>query len=146
MGVSTLSSLQNVDLILHLLREFEDENVTHYRAIVDPLKDLSIVNKEILYYVRKQCVHFMPTDSPYVYSTFLNYLLQGPGLNRSCADRFRNNQTPRVWRRLSDVSNEHITEGNTYHVRDPSGFRLVATITRRNRTHSSIYNSHCACH
>eukprot|EP01032_Pedospumella_encystans_P009083 gene9083-10725_t len=49
-GVSTLSSLQNVDLILHVLREFEDENVTHYRATVDPLKDLSIVNKEILYY------------------------------------------------------------------------------------------------
>ena len=60
MGVSTLSSLQNVDLILHVLREFEDENVTHYRATVDPLKDLSIVNKEILYYVRKQCVHFVP--------------------------------------------------------------------------------------
>lgn len=52
-GVSTLSSLQNVDLILHVLREFEDENVTHYRAKVDPLRDMEIVNKEILYYVSK---------------------------------------------------------------------------------------------
>lgn len=52
MGVSTLASLQNVDLVLHVLREFEDENVTHYRAKVDPLRDLEIVNKEILYYVR----------------------------------------------------------------------------------------------
>ena len=59
--MSTLSSLHNVDLILHVLREFEDENVTHYRATVDPLKDLSIVNKEMLYYVRKLLVHIMPT-------------------------------------------------------------------------------------
>lgn len=50
-GVSTLASLQNVDLVLHVLRDFEDENVTHYRAKVDPLRDLEIVNKEILYYV-----------------------------------------------------------------------------------------------
>jgi len=50
-GVSTLASLQNVDLVLHVLRDFKDENVTHYRAKVDPLRDLEIVNKEILYYV-----------------------------------------------------------------------------------------------
>lgn len=56
MGVSTLASLQNVDLILHIVREFEDENITHYRATVDPLKDMNIVNKEILYYVRKDSV------------------------------------------------------------------------------------------
>lgn len=56
MGVSTLASLQNVDLILHIVREFEDENITHYRSAVDPLKDMNIVNKEILYYVRKDSV------------------------------------------------------------------------------------------
>ena len=55
MGVSTLASLQNVDLILHVLREFEDENVTHYRAKVDALRDMEIVNKEILYYVSALC-------------------------------------------------------------------------------------------
>ena len=51
-------------------------------------------------------------DSLCVFNTPLNRVYAGPGLNRSRADRFRNHQAPRIWRRLSDVSNEHITEGN----------------------------------
>lgn len=51
-GASTLQSLQSVDLILHVLREFEDENITHYDASIDPLRDMEIVNHEVLQYVR----------------------------------------------------------------------------------------------
>lgn len=51
-GTSTLHVLHSVDLILHVLREFEDENITHYHASIDPLRDMEEVNKEILQYVR----------------------------------------------------------------------------------------------
>jgi ribosome-binding ATPase YchF (GTP1/OBG family) len=51
-GASTLQALTSVDLILHVLRQFEDENITHYHATIDPLRDMEIVNNEILQFVR----------------------------------------------------------------------------------------------
>ena len=41
----------SVDLILHVLRQFEDENVTNYHTSIDPLRDMEIVNNEILQFV-----------------------------------------------------------------------------------------------
>jgi ribosome-binding ATPase YchF (GTP1/OBG family) len=50
-GGSTLQALTSVDLILHVLRQFEDENVTNYYTSIDPLRDMEIVNNEILQFV-----------------------------------------------------------------------------------------------
>lgn len=47
-GLSTLESLIDVDVIIHLLRGFHDESITHYYETVDPIRDLRIVQNEIL--------------------------------------------------------------------------------------------------
>ena len=51
MGASALSSLQPVDLLLHLVREFEDINITHFNSSVDPLRDIEVVNNELMQFV-----------------------------------------------------------------------------------------------
>lgn len=47
-GVSSLESVRHADVLLHVLREFDDENVSCYEGAVDPIRDLEIVNQELL--------------------------------------------------------------------------------------------------
>jgi ribosome-binding ATPase YchF (GTP1/OBG family) len=50
-GAASLDSLRSVDVIFHLLREFESEEISHYEGSVDPVRDLYAVEQEILQYV-----------------------------------------------------------------------------------------------
>jgi len=48
LGNAFLSHIRAVDGIFHVLRIFEDEEVTHVEGAVDPVRDLEIVTEELL--------------------------------------------------------------------------------------------------
>ena len=47
-GNQFLENIRHVDLIVHVVRAFEDGNVAHTRADLDPLDDIRIINLELL--------------------------------------------------------------------------------------------------
>ncbi|TVR98968.1 MAG: redox-regulated ATPase YchF [Rhodospirillales bacterium] len=48
LGNRFLANIREVDAIVHVLRCFEDDNVTHVAGSVDPLRDAEIVETELL--------------------------------------------------------------------------------------------------
>jgi len=48
MGNQFLAEIRNVDAVCHVVRCFEDENVTHVIGHLDPARDLAIVQTELL--------------------------------------------------------------------------------------------------
>jgi GTP-binding protein YchF len=48
LGNKFLGNLRNVDAILHVVRCYEDENVTHVEGTVDPLRDIETIETELM--------------------------------------------------------------------------------------------------
>jgi len=48
LGNQFLSHIRAVDAIVHVVRAFEDENVSHVEGTVDPLRDIEIINTELI--------------------------------------------------------------------------------------------------
>ncbi len=48
LGNQFLSHIREVDAICHVVRAFEDENITHVHGKVDPVEDVAIVNYELI--------------------------------------------------------------------------------------------------
>lgn len=48
MGNQFLSHIREVDAIVHVVRGFEDENITHVYEKVDPIRDIDIINLELV--------------------------------------------------------------------------------------------------
>ncbi|WP_104697226.1 MULTISPECIES: redox-regulated ATPase YchF [unclassified Helicobacter] len=48
LGNQFLGNIKEVDVILHLVRCFDDENVTHVEGSVDPIRDIEIIDLELL--------------------------------------------------------------------------------------------------
>ena len=48
LGNKFLSHIREVDAIVHVVRCFEDENVTHVESSVDPVRDIGIINLELI--------------------------------------------------------------------------------------------------
>ncbi|WP_048601615.1 redox-regulated ATPase YchF [Rubeoparvulum massiliense] len=48
LGNRFLSHIREVDAICHVVRCFEDENITHVSGSVDPLRDIEIINLELI--------------------------------------------------------------------------------------------------
>lgn len=48
LGNKFLSHIREVDAICHVVRAFEDSNITHVHGKVDPIEDISIVNYELI--------------------------------------------------------------------------------------------------
>ncbi len=48
LGNKFLSNIREVDAIVHVVRCFEDDNVTHVENSIDPLRDISIINLELI--------------------------------------------------------------------------------------------------
>lgn len=48
LGNKFLSHIREVDAIVHVVRCFEDENVTHVENSVDPIRDINIINLELI--------------------------------------------------------------------------------------------------
>lgn len=48
LGNQFLSHIREVDAIVHVIRCFDDENITHVAGSVDPARDIDIINTELL--------------------------------------------------------------------------------------------------
>lgn len=48
MGNHFLSNIKEVDGIYHVIRAFEDEDITHTENSVDPVRDMEIINTELV--------------------------------------------------------------------------------------------------
>lgn len=49
LGNKFLSHIREVDAIVHVVRCFEDENITHVDGSVDPVRDMETINMELIY-------------------------------------------------------------------------------------------------
>lgn len=49
LGNKFLSHIREVDAILHIVRCFKDENVSHIDTALDPVRDVEIVNMELIF-------------------------------------------------------------------------------------------------
>ena len=48
LGNKFLSHIRDVDAIVHVVRTFEGENVTHVEGSLDPIRDIEIIETELL--------------------------------------------------------------------------------------------------
>lgn len=48
LGNKFLANIRETDLILHIVRCFDDENITHVEGGVDPIRDIEIINLELI--------------------------------------------------------------------------------------------------
>jgi len=49
LGNQFLANIRETDLILHMVRCFDDDNVIHVENSVDPIRDIEIIEQELLY-------------------------------------------------------------------------------------------------
>jgi GTP-binding protein YchF len=49
LGNQFLSNIREVEVILHMVRCFEDENVVHVEGNISPLRDIEIIESELIY-------------------------------------------------------------------------------------------------
>lgn len=49
LGNKFLSNIRQVDAICHVVRCFDDENITHVEGRVNPLEDIEIINLELIF-------------------------------------------------------------------------------------------------
>jgi ribosome-binding ATPase len=48
LGNQFLGHIKNVDAVVHVVRCFEDDNITHVEGAIDPLRDVSIIETELM--------------------------------------------------------------------------------------------------
>ncbi len=48
LGNKFLSNIREVEVILHMVRCFEDENITHVEGGIDPIRDIEIIESELI--------------------------------------------------------------------------------------------------
>lgn len=48
LGNKFLSNIRETEVILHIVRCFEDENITHVEGGVDPIRDVEIIETELI--------------------------------------------------------------------------------------------------
>ena len=48
LGNQFLANIRETDAIIHVLRCFEDENITHFEGSVDPIRDVEIIETELM--------------------------------------------------------------------------------------------------
>ena len=49
LGNKFLSNIREVEVILHMVRCFDDGNITHVEGSVDPIRDIEIIETELIY-------------------------------------------------------------------------------------------------
>ncbi len=49
LGNQFLSNIREVEVILHMVRCFEDDNITHVEGKIDPLRDIEIIESELIF-------------------------------------------------------------------------------------------------
>ena len=63
MGNDGLAYLQSADILLHVIRAFNDDDITHAEESVDPVRDARIIHRELIARVRRTNIHFMSSFS-----------------------------------------------------------------------------------
>ena len=48
LGNKFLANIREVDAVAHIIRCFEDDNITHVNGKIDPVRDIEIINTELL--------------------------------------------------------------------------------------------------
>ncbi len=48
LGNQFLSNIREVEVVLHMVRCFEDENITHVEGGIDPIRDIEIIETELM--------------------------------------------------------------------------------------------------
>ncbi|MDR2833019.1 MAG: redox-regulated ATPase YchF [Streptococcaceae bacterium] len=48
LGNKFLANIREVDAIVHVVRAFDDENITHVEGRVDPIEDIEVINMELV--------------------------------------------------------------------------------------------------
>jgi len=48
LGNKFLANIREVDAVIHIVRCFDDENITHVNGKIDPIKDIEIINTELI--------------------------------------------------------------------------------------------------
>ncbi|MBE2984840.1 redox-regulated ATPase YchF [Campylobacter sp. RM6883] len=48
LGNKFLSNIRETEVILHIVRCFDDENITHVEGVVDPIRDIEIIQTELI--------------------------------------------------------------------------------------------------
>ncbi len=49
LGNKFLSNIREVEVILHMVRCFDDENITHVEGEIDPIRDIEIIEGELIF-------------------------------------------------------------------------------------------------
>ncbi len=49
LGNKFLSNIREVEVILHMVRCFEDDNITHVEGNIDPIRDIEIIESELIF-------------------------------------------------------------------------------------------------
>ena len=49
LGNKFLANIRETDAIVHVVRCFEDENITHVDSVIDPLSDIETINLELIF-------------------------------------------------------------------------------------------------
>jgi len=49
LGNKFLSNIRETQVILHIVRCFEDDNVIHVEGSIDPIRDVEIIEQELLF-------------------------------------------------------------------------------------------------
>ncbi|WP_024955586.1 redox-regulated ATPase YchF [Sulfurospirillum arcachonense] len=49
LGNKFLSNIREVEVILHMVRCFDDENITHVEGAIDPIRDIEIIESELIF-------------------------------------------------------------------------------------------------
>ncbi len=48
LGNKFLSNIREAEIILHIVRCFDDDNISHVEGVVDPIRDVEIINTELI--------------------------------------------------------------------------------------------------
>lgn len=48
LGLSFFEEIRDVDVLVHVLRAFHDDDVTHFDELIDPVREMNIVNHEVM--------------------------------------------------------------------------------------------------
>ena len=70
LGNKFLAHIREVDAIVHVVRCFEDENVTHVEDSVDPIRDINIINLELILADMESVQKDIETYGLYTYADF----------------------------------------------------------------------------
>ena len=93
LGNKFLSNIRNVDAIIHVVRCYENENVTHVEGSIDPQRDIEIIETELilkdidtvskrLEKIKRDVKAGRKLDENKLLETLLNHLNEGNNINQ----------------------------------------------------------------